>query len=88
VAKLPDTFNFGTVEEMDMEELLLKLSRMYTDLATAINRKPDFVERNTDGQVTDTFLSQGTLNLNSTTLKVQMLTQHLSPTVVTWTQLS
>ena len=71
-----------------MEELVEKLQRMYTDLATAINQKPDLVQRTTDGLTTDTFLSQGTININLTTDKVEMLTNHPTQTSVTWTTLS
>jgi hypothetical protein len=61
---------------------------MYTDLAVAVNAKPDLFERPTDGQTTDTFLANGSININTTTLKVEMLTQHTNPTTVVWTQLS
>lgn len=84
VARIPETFNIGDRTDISPERLLLLLERMYMDLAEAVNSKPEFVERATDGQVTDTFLPQGTLNLNSATLKVEMLVQHNSPTSVTW----
>ena len=61
---------------------------MYSDLAEAINKKPDVYERTTDGQTTDTFLANGDININTSTLKVEMLTRHVNPTTVTWTQLS
>lgn len=83
------------MKEVDMEQMLVILSRMYTDLARAINQKPDLVQRSNtsgpgsgDGQVTDTFLAQGTLNINLSTNKVEMLTNHPSSTTVTWTTLS
>lgn len=57
---------------------------MYKDLAVAINRKPDIYERAADGQTTDTFLSNGDININTSTLKVEILTSHTSPTAVTW----
>lgn len=88
MAKLPQQFNFGDTREMDIEDLVRRLQVMYRELAEAINRKPDFYERTTDGQASDTFLSQGTLNLNSTSKKVEMLTEHVSQTVVSWTTLS
>lgn len=71
-----------------MEELLVLLDRMYIDLATAVNSKPDLVQREVDGQVTDTFLAQGTININLLTDKVEMLTNHVDPVTVTWTTLS
>lgn len=73
---------------MTMEELLLLLDRMYIDLASAVNSKPDLVQREVDGQVTDTFLDQGTININLLTDKVEMLTNHIDQTTVTWTTLS
>lgn len=71
-----------------MEELVLRLQRMYIDLAEAINSKPDLYQRDTNGLASDTFLAQGSININTSTNKVEMLTNHVSPTVVTWTTLS
>lgn len=88
MARIPETFNFGDQSQMNIEELLLKLQRMYMDLAEAVNAKPDLYQRTTDGQTTDTFLAQGSININLTTNKVEMLTNHVNPTTVTWTQLS
>lgn len=88
MAKLPDHFNFGETDGLTMEEFVIKLQRMYMDLAEAVNNKPDLVQRTVDGQVTDTFLSQGTFNINLSTNKVEMLTNHPTQTTVTWTQLS
>lgn len=73
---------------MSVEELVVKLQRMYMDIAEALNGKPDLYERLTDGQTTDTFLAQGSLNINLITDKVEMLTNHTSPTAVTWKTLS
>jgi hypothetical protein len=88
MARLPETFNFGDRTDIDMEELLLLLDRMYIDLAEAINQKPDLYQRMVDGQASDTFLAQGSININLNTDKVEMLTNHTSPTNVTWTQIS
>jgi len=88
VVRIPSTFNFGDTENITMEELLIKLQRMYFDLAEAVNSKPDLYQRDTDGQTTDTFLAQGSININLTTDKVEMLTNHPTQTSVTWTQLS
>lgn len=88
MARIADTFNFGDTENLSMEELVIKLQRMYTDLAEAVNSKPDLYQRTTDGQTTDTFLAQGSININLNTNKVEMLTNHVNPTTVTWTQLS
>lgn len=88
MARIPEYFNFGDTSDMDLEELVLKLQRMYMDLAEAVNSKPDLYERTTNGLVTDTFLAQGSININLNTNRVEMLTNHTSPTTVTWTTLS
>ena len=88
MAELPESFNFGNVDDLTNERLLVILQRMYVDLATAINQKPDLVERTTDGQTTDTFLANGTININSSTNKVEILTNHPTQATVTWVQLS
>lgn len=88
MARIPESFNFGDREKMTIEDLLVVLERMYIDLAEAINSKPDLYQRIVDGQTDDTFLSQGSININLLTDKVEMLTNHVDPTTVTWTQLS
>lgn len=88
MAKIPESFNFGSDEEMSLEALVVKLERMYFDLASAVNSKPDLYQRTTDGQTSDTFLAQGAININLSTNKVEMLTNHVTPTTVTWTKLS
>lgn len=87
MARLPDTFDFGG-KEQDIEQLMLRLNRMYTDIATSVNSKPDLYQRQVDGQAGDTFLSQGSININLATNKVEMLTQHDTATTVIWTTLS
>lgn len=87
MARISDTFNIGDRDNLTLERLLELLERAYMDLAEAINSKPDLYERTTDGLVTDTFLAQGSININSTTQKVEMLTAHPSSTTVTWTTL-
>ncbi len=88
MARVPEYFNIGNRSDLQIEDLLLILERMYTDLAIALNQKPDLVQRTVDGQTTDTFLDQGTVNINLNTNKVEMLTNHVNQTTVTWTQLS
>jgi len=87
VARISEVFDYGDKEDLTLEKLLQLLERAYYDLAVAINQKPDLYERDTDGQTSDTFLAQGSININSTTLKVEMLTRHIDPTTVTWTTL-
>lgn len=88
MARIPESFNFGDRQKLSVEDLLVVLERMYVDLATAINSKPDLYQRTNDGQATDTFLAQGSININLNTNKVEMLTNHTSTTNVTWTKLS
>ena len=90
MAKVSTTWEFGDVE--DMEELLRELQQMYSALAVACNSKPDIYQRTvadvpTDGNAGDTFLSQGDININTTTNKVEMITNH-GASSVTWTTLS
>ena len=93
MAKINETFAFGDPSEMDMESLVLQLRRMYRDLAVAVNKKPDVNFRKvagtpTDGAATDTFLSDGDININLSSGKVEMVVAHTTPTNITWTQLS
>ena len=84
MAKVPEIFEIGDRENITPERLLELIETMYRDLAIAVNRKPDIIERNTDGQTTDTFLYNGDININSSTLKVEILTSHVDPQTVTW----
>ncbi len=86
--KIPESFNFGSSEEMKMEDLIVKLERMYYDIAKAVNKKPDLYERNVDGQTSDTFMSNGDININNATNKVEMISNHPTKTTVTWVTLS
>ena len=83
MARLPETFNFGDTSEMSVEDLVVRIQRMYCDLAEAVNAKPDLYQRETDGQADETFLAQGSININLLTDKVEMLTNHQAATV-TW----
>lgn len=88
MAKLPDSFNFGNADELTLEQFVIRVQRMYIDLAMAINGKPDLIQRQTDGQTDETFLSQGTVNINLATNKVEILTNHPTQSTVTWTTIS
>lgn len=88
MARIPENFNIGDRADLTIEGLLLLIERLYTDLAVAVNSKPDLYQRDVDGQASDTFLAQGSININLSTNKVEMLTNHVNPTTVTWTQLS
>jgi len=88
MAKIPFTLNVGDKENITIESLLELIETMYSDLAEAINKKPDIYERDDDAKPTDTFLSNGDININKNTGKVEMLTKHVDLTTVTWKQLS
>jgi hypothetical protein len=88
MAKVPETYNFGSVKNPTTDELLRIIADLYKDLAIALNKKPDLYVRTTDGQSSDTFLSDGDININSNTLKIEMLSRHNTPTNVTWTTIS
>lgn len=87
VGKIASNFNVGDKENLTPELLLELMEKMYRDLAEAVNGKPDVFERTTDGQTSDTILSNGSFNINSTTQKVEILTEH-SGSSVTWTDIS
>ena len=88
MAKVPEYYNIGDRTNLTVERLLVILEDMYKDLSTALNKKPEVYIRTTDGLSTDTFLNDGDININSNTLKVEMLTEHDTSTSVIWTQLS
>lgn len=86
--RLPESFSLPNNKDLTLEGLLNLIETMYRDLAIAVNRKPDIITRQTDGLATETFLSNGDININLSSDKVEMLTNHTSSTNVTWTQLS
>lgn len=88
MAKIDEFLTVGDRSEMTLERLLVIVETLYTDIAIALNKKPDIIQRATDGLVTDTFLSNGDMNINTGTLKVEMLTAHPTNSTVTWTKLS
>lgn len=88
MGKLAPFFSIGKREDLTAEELLEIIEKMYIELAEAINMKPDLIVRDSDGLTSDSFLSLGSININSTTRKVEMLTQHIDSTTVGYTTLS
>lgn len=87
MARIAEFFDFGD-KDTSTEELIEKLERMYTNIALAVNSKPDLYQRQTNGLASDTFLAQGSVNINLSTNRVEMLTQHVDSTTVIWTTLS
>jgi len=83
MAKVPENYNIGDRENLTTESLLEILEDMYKQLAIAVNKKPDLYTRETNGQASDTFLSNGDLNLNTNTQVVEMLVDRTA-TTVTW----
>jgi hypothetical protein len=88
VPKVLEHLNVGNRDNMTLQELLLIVEKMYQDLAINLNKKADIIQQTTDGLSTDTFLDNGTLHINSSTNKVEMLTNHNSATTVQWVTLS
>ncbi len=87
MSKISETFNFGNPKEMDIEELVLYLEQMYSDLAQAINKKPNVYDRETLGDPTDRFLSNGDINIFNNgvdPIVVEMVVDHPTQTTVTW----
>jgi hypothetical protein len=88
MAKIPEVYNVGNPKDLDQEKLAMILVDIYRILAVAVNRKPDVYQRESDGQVLDTALYNGDLNINTITQKVEMLTKHVTTSTVNWKQLS
>ncbi len=88
MAKVQEFYNVGDRTNVTVEQLLDIIEDMYKVLAIAVNTKPDIYQRSTNGLVTDTFLSNGDININTSTLRVEMLTAHPTVSTVTWTTLS
>jgi hypothetical protein len=87
MAKISEYYNIGNRNDLSQERLLEIIEDMYQILATAVNKKPDFFERSTDGQTADTELANGSLNLNSSTKKIEMLVDHPTSSTVTWKEI-
>lgn len=88
MSKVPEYYDVGDRSDMNVEKLLIVIEDIYKQLAAALNQKPDVFQRTTDGLTTDTFLSNGDININVNTQKVEMLTSHPTISAVVWTQLS
>ena len=86
MAKIPEYYEIGNRDNLTVERLLEIIEDMYRQLAVSINSKPDLYQRDTDGQADETFLDNGTLNLNTTTQNVEMLVDRtlVPPLTVTW----
>ena len=94
MGRLAENYELGNEKDMQPEEMLRRIQEMYTQLARAINLKPDLVFTTSDsttpadGSTSATFLSNGTININTTTDKVEMITNHPTASTVTWVTLS
>lgn len=88
MGKLTPYFTTERSKDLTVENLLEIIDAMYVNLADAINNKPDIYCRDVDGQSDDTFLSIGSVNVNETTNKVEILTEHVDSSTVIWTQIS
>lgn len=78
--------------EKDAKVLLRELEEMYTQLAQAINKKPDIViSKDQDPSVNDTSRVNGTLYLRQDTQQVWILDSRdtsVDPPTVSWTLLN
>ena len=88
MAKLQEYYDVGDRRQMTVDRLLLVVEDVYKQLAAALNQKPDVFQRSTDGLTTDTFLSNGDMNINTSTLKIEMLAEHSTISTVVWKTLS
>jgi hypothetical protein len=84
MAKIPEFYDIGSNEDLSLEKLLDIMMDMYRDLAIQLNKKPDVYERTTDGLSSDTFLSNGDININTTTGNVQTLVGRPTASTVEW----
>lgn len=93
MARLPETFNFDESELQTPSGIRQVIDRLYTDLARAINGKPDLTFKTianapSDLSTSDSNLSNGTINVNTDTNKVEMVTNHVNSNTITITTLS
>lgn len=94
MGRLSENYELGNLEDLSPQELARRMQEMYTQLARAINLKADLIfikdgdGNPADGSGTETFLSNGTININTSTNKVEIVTQHPTTATVTWTTLS
>lgn len=87
MAKIQEWYQIGDRDNLTVERLLVIIEDMYRDLAIAVNLKPDIYQRPNNGLVSDTFLSNGDININTTTNLVEMLVAHPTSATVTWVTL-
>jgi len=87
MAKIPEYYSVGDRGNITVERLLVILEDVYKDLAIAVNKKPDLFIRESDGLTTDIKLSEGSININSNTKKIEMLVAHQSTSAVTWKEI-
>lgn len=85
--KIPENYQLGSVESMSIDDIIAAITDMYTKLAIAVNKKTDFYERTTDGQTDDYSYSNGSINLNTTTNKTEILVKHNNDSTVTWKEI-
>ena len=88
MARISETLNVGDKDNLTQADMLVLLEDMYSDLARAINQKPDVYVREDDGSTDEVRLGVGDININTSTLKAEILTSHVDVNTVTWTQIS
>lgn len=90
--RIPESLNIGDRSNLTPERLLELMEDMYRELAVSINQKPDILQRSLngvpqDGNAADSFASIGDININTSTDKVEIVTNHDSASTVVWTTL-
>lgn len=84
---VPMDFPFGNKDELSVDKLLVIIQDMYELLARAVNSKPDIIVSESDGSADDVSVAIGSLSVNTSSNKVEMLTSATTE-VATWTTLS
>ena len=86
MAKIRETINFGNKEDLPLDLIAKEFEKAHKDLAIAVNGKPDLVVRDVAGSNTENFLSDGTINIDTTGPTVEIITSRsASGATVTWT---
>lgn len=73
MAKVRENLNLGDKENITLKDLIDIIDEAYRDLAIALNKKPDIYLRELDGDTADNFLSDGDLNVNTSTNNIEIV---------------
>lgn len=87
MSKLQTDYIISNKENLDIKDILDILQDMYKKIVRELNKKPDIIIKDSDGSVSDAFLSDGDININSDTEKVEILIAHDSQKTVKWKEI-